>query len=267
MIVDFHCHSNESDGTLTPQELVNFLHDRKVEVFSISDHDTLEAYSAFEVPAGMRMVPGIEINTTYRENEVHILGYGVRLDSPELNELIDHNVVARRERMERMIDQLRRAGYGITAEAVLAEAGHARAVGRPHVGKALIRAGMAPDIEWAFRNLLRRGKAGYVPSLHVTPKRAIEAINAAGGVSVLAHPGRLKDRALIDDVAPLGLRGLEVFYHLHDADDIRLFKEKAKQYGLVMTGGSDFHDIRYHTRGVGMDIDPDDIAPFLDLVC
>ena len=266
MIVDFHSHTNESDGTLTPQELVDFMHERKVEIFSISDHDTLDAYGAFQAPSGMRAITGIEINTTYRENEVHILGYGVRLDSPELNELITHNVAARVDRMHKMVDQLRRAGYGITIEAVMAEVGHARAVGRPHVGKALIRAGMAPDIEWAFRNLLRTGKPGYVPSLHVTPKRAIEAINAAGGVSVLAHPGRLKDRALIDDIAPLGLRGLDVFYPLHDADDIAIFRAKAQEYELVMSGGSDFHDIRYHTRGVGMEVDKKDIAPFLSLV-
>jgi predicted metal-dependent phosphoesterase TrpH len=239
---------------------------RGVEIFSISDHDTLAAYGTFDVPAGMRVIPGIEINTTYRDNEVHILGYGMRLDAPELNELIEHNVVARVERMEKMIDQLRRAGYGITMEAVRAEAAHANAIGRPHIGKALIRGGMAPDIEWAFRNLLRRGKPGYVPSLHVTPKRAIDAINAAGGVSVLAHPGRLKDRALVDDIAPLGLGGLEVFYPLHDADDIAAFRAKAKQYDLVMTGGMDFHDIRYHTRGVGIEVNAEDVAPFLAAV-
>lgn len=252
-----------SDGTLSPQELVDLMRKRGVEIFSISDHDTLAAYGSFETPPGMRAVTGIEINTTYRDNEVHVLGYGMRLDSPELNALIEHNVEARVLRMERMIEQLRKAGYGITMEAVRAEAEHANAIGRPHIGKALIRAGMAPDIEWAFRNLLRRGKPGYVPSLHVTPKRAIEAINSGGGVSVLAHPGRLKDRALVDDIAPLGLRGLEVFYPLHDADDIAAFRAKAKQYGLVMTGGSDFHDIRYHKRGVGMDVPDEDILPFL----
>jgi predicted metal-dependent phosphoesterase TrpH len=266
LIVDFHSHSNLSDGTLTPQALVDFMHERKVEVFAISDHDSLAAYGRFKVPPNMRVVTGIEINTTYRSNEVHVLGYGVRLDSPELNALIDSNVVARRARVEKMVEQLRIAGYGISVEAVLAEAGEAHAIGRPHVGKALIRSGMAPDIDWAFRNLLRTGKPGYVPSTHVTPQRAIEAIAAAGGIAVLAHPGRLKDRGLIDELAGHGLRGLEVMYPLHDADERRLFCEKAKQHGLVMTGGSDFHDIRYHTRGVGMEVDDADIAPFLELV-
>lgn len=266
MIVDFHSHTYESDGTLSPQALADFMDERGVEVFSISDHDTLAAYDSFEARNSARVVTGIEINTTYRENEVHVLGYGMRFDSPELNALIEGNVAARRARIDRMVAQLQRAGYGITTDDVLREAENAKSLGRPHVGKALIRAGMAPDIQWAFRNLLRRGKPGYVPSTHVTPQRAIEAIRAADGVAVLAHPGRLKDRTLIDELAQQGLGGLEVFYPLHDADDVRIFREKASQYGLLMTGGSDFHDIRYHARGVGMRIDDADIAPFLDRV-
>ncbi len=266
MIVDFHSHTFESDGTLSPQALADFMDERGVEVFAISDHDTLAAYGEFQPRDNARVVTGIEINTTYRENEVHVLGYGVELDSRELNTLIAANVAARRARVDRMVAQLQRAGYGITADDVLREAGEAKALGRPHVGKALIRKGLAPDIEWAFRNLLRSGKPGYVPSTHVTPQRAIESIHAANGLAVLAHPGRLKDRSLIDDLVPQGLDGLEVFYPLHDADDVRIFREKASQYGLVMTSGSDFHDIRYHARGVGMNVDAADLKPFLDRV-
>jgi predicted metal-dependent phosphoesterase TrpH len=266
LIVDFHSHTYESDGSLSPQELADFMGERKVEVFSISDHDTLSAYGAFAPRNGARVVTGIEINTTYRGNEVHVLGYGVPLDSPALQALVDANVVARRARVERMVLQLQRAGYGITVGDVLREAGHAKALGRPHVGKALIRAGLAPDIEWAFRNLLRTGKPGYVPSTHVTPQAAIDAISTSGGVAVLAHPGRLKDRSLIDELATCGLQGLEVFYPLHDADDVRIFREIAARYRLVMTAGADFHDIRYHPRGVGIAVDVDDVKPFLDRV-
>ena len=98
------------------------------------------------------------------------------------------------------------------------------------------------------------------------PQHAIEKIAEAGGFPVLAHPGRLKDRVLIDELAGHGLRGLEVFYPLHDAADTAEFRETAKKHGLVMTGGMDFHDIRYHTAGVGMEVDAADIAPFLELV-
>ncbi len=266
MIVDFHSHTSQSDGTLTPQELSDFMGERKVEVFSISDHDTLSAYGKFTPPPGATVVTGVEINTTYRGNEVHLLGYGMPADDPGLLATIERNRDARRVRAQRMVDQLQRAGYGITYDEVLKEAPDAQAIGRPHVAKALIAKGLVPDIDWAFRNLLRTGMPGYVPSLHITPQEAIQSITAAGGVPVLAHPGRLKDRILIDELAPNGLRGLEVFYPLHDVQDVRVFRDLAKRYGLVMTAGMDFHDIRYHTRGVGIDVERDDISPFLDLI-
>ncbi len=266
MIVDFHSHTAESDGTLHPQALADFMVERGVEWFSISDHDTLSAYGQFETPRATRVVTGIEINTTYRGNEVHVLGYRVERSGSPLDTMIAHNRAERAKRVEKMVAQLRRAGYGITYDDVLREATDAKALGRPHVGKALIALGIAPDIEWAFRNLLRGGKPGYVPSTHVTPHQAIAAIEAAGGIAVLAHPGRLKDRAIIDELAGAGLRGLEVFYPSHDADDVRAFREKARRYGLVMTAGSDFHDIRYHTQGVGVSVDDEDIRAFLELL-
>ena len=265
MIVDFHSHTHLSDGTLDPQALADFMGERGVEIFAISDHDTLGAHGAFEPRNGARAITGIEINTTYRENEVHVLGYAVSPEAPELAALIEHNRTERVKRAEKMVARLRAAGYGITLDDVRREAASAHALGRPHVGKALIRRGMAPDIEWAFRNLLRRGKPGYVPSAHATPQQAIAAIAAAGGVPVLAHPGRLKDRAILDELAQAGLRGLEVFYPSHDADDVRFFREKARHYGLVMTAGSDFHDIRYHAHGVGVTVEREDIQPFLQL--
>jgi predicted metal-dependent phosphoesterase TrpH len=139
-------------------------------------------------------------------------------------------------------------------------------MGRPHVAKALVRAGVVDSVNNAFAEALVPGKPGYVPQLYTTPEHAIEQITAAGGIPVLAHPGRLKDRALIDELVGHGLRGLEVFYPLHAPEDTREFRETAKRYGLVMTAGMDFHDIRYHTRGVGIEVDEADLRPFLNLV-
>jgi 3',5'-nucleoside bisphosphate phosphatase len=266
VIVDFHSHSNHSDGSLAPQALAELMTERGVVAFSISDHDTLSAYGAFEVPGAVKVVSGVEINTTYTGNEVHVLGYGMRLDDEHLSALLERNRTARLDRAHRMVQQLQRAGYGITFDQVVAQAEGARSLGRPHVAKALIFAGMAPDVQWTFRNLLRVGKPGFVPSHHVTPFEAIEAIAGAGGIPVLAHPGRLKDRALIGQLAERGLRGLEVFYPSHDAQDVADFRAAARRYGFLMTAGMDFHDIRYHTAGVGIDVDPGDITPFLELV-
>ncbi|MEO9025466.1 MAG: phosphatase [Candidatus Tumulicola sp.] len=255
-----------SDGTLSPQALADFMGERSVEMFCISDHDTLGAYGAFDVPPGSRYITGIEINTTWRENEVHVLGYNVPLGPSPINELLEYNQKQRRMRAQTMVDQLRRAGYGLKIEDVLRESDAADSIGRPHVAKALVRAGMTASVSTAFRDILGHGKPGYVAQLYTTPQKAIDTIAEAGGIPVLAHPGRLKDRVLIDELAGKGLRGLEVFYPLHDASDVAEFRAKAREYGLVMTAGMDFHDIRYHTKGVGIDVADADIAPFLELV-
>ena len=266
MIVDFHSHTCESDGTLAPAALCDFMHKRGVQYFSITDHDSIRAYGQFEVPAHMRAISGIEINTTFRDSEVHILGYRLPLGESPITRVLEENRQARRERVGRIVDQLRAAGYAITMEDVHAEAFEGASLGRPHVGKALIRLGIAPDIETAFRSFLRRGTPGYVPSTHITPHRAIEVVLESGGIPVLAHPGRLKDYAIVDELVECGLAGLEVFYPTHEPMQVQYFRDQARRLGLVMTAGSDFHDIRYHTRGVGVDVDEEDIAPFLNLV-
>jgi predicted metal-dependent phosphoesterase TrpH len=267
MIVDFHCHTRESDGSLSPQALADYMRDRNVEVFAITDHDTLSAYAQFHAASGARVLTGIEINTTWRENEVHLLGFRLPLDEESaFGKLLARNREERRRRVERIVAQLQAGGYTMTMASVLKEAAGSKSLGRPHVAKALVRAGLTDDIESAFRQFLRRGKPGYVPSEHVTPQEAIAEIRACGGVAVLAHPGRLRDRAIIDALVPHGLQGLEVFYPQHDAEDVAFFRAKASEHLLVMTAGSDFHDIRYHAHGVGVDVDDADISSFLERV-
>ncbi len=148
----------------------------------------------------------------------------------------------------------------------MAESAGAHALGRPHVAKALVRNGMIRDVQSAFDQLLSRGKPGYAPSHHMTPVEAIELVRAGGGVPVLAHPGRLKDEAIVEDLAANGLAGLEVFYATHTTQQVAHYRQLARRLGLVMTAGSDFHDARWNARGVGMDVEESDLRPFLDLV-
>jgi 3',5'-nucleoside bisphosphate phosphatase len=265
LIVDFHSHTLESDGTLSPAELVGRMRARGVSWFSITDHDTTRAYDALEAP-GCRVIPGIEINTTWDGSDVHILGYGIATGPSPLAEVIERNRSHRRTRIDTMVDGLNRAGYPVTVEQVLAESNGGHALGRPHVAKALVRNGMIRDVQTAFNELLSHGKAGYAPSLHITPLEAIEVVRSSGGIPVLAHPGRLKDEAILDVLAGQGLAGLEVFYPTHSTQQTAHYREKAARFGLVMTAGSDFHDERWNTRGVGVDVDEADVRPFLDLV-
>jgi len=235
-------------------------------MFSITDHDSIKAYGQFEAPAHIRTITGIEINAAYRDMEVHVLGYRLPLGDSPLTQVLEANRTARRSRVSRIVEQLRAAGYGITLEDVHAEAQEGASLGRPHVGKALIRLGIAPDIETAFRSFLKRGAPGYVPSTHITPHEAIDVILASGGVPVLAHPGRLKDYAVIEELVACGLQGLEVFYPTHEPMQVQYFRDQARRMDLVMSAGSDFHDIRYHKRGVGIEVEESDIRPFLDRV-
>jgi hypothetical protein len=241
---------------------------RGVEIFSITDHDALGAYPKLGDAGGTaKVVPGIELNTVYKGHEVHVLGYGFPADSPIVEEAIATNRREREARAEKMIEQLQAAGYALDIEAVRAEAAHdGTALGRPHVARALIRAGYYSDINTVFRELLVSGKPGYVPSSYMLPHQAVELIAKAGGVPVLAHPGRLKDESVIEELVNAGLAGLETFYGTHDANQVAHYRGVAAHYGLVMTAGSDFHDPTYNERGVGMEVDREDIAPFLDLV-
>ncbi len=141
-------------------------------VFSITDHDTLNAYGQFERRHACASSRGIEINTTYKDGEVHISATGCRWAHRRSREVLEANRTARRTRVGRIVAQLRDAGYEITMDDVQAEAQQGASLGRPHVGKALIRLGIAPDIETAFRSFLRRGAPGYVPSTHITPHEA-----------------------------------------------------------------------------------------------
>jgi predicted metal-dependent phosphoesterase TrpH len=268
VLVDFHSHTLESDGTLAPADLAAAMQKRGVEIFSVTDHDSLGAYGRFEDAVGAAtVVTGIELNTTYRGNEVHILGYGFPVDSESMATAIAANREQRRVRAERMVEQLQRVGVDLDMAAVRAEAGHAESsLGRPHVARALVRAGYVSDIDGAFRSLLASGKPGYVPSSHMNPLEAVDLVVRSGGVAVLAHPGRLKDETIIDELVDAGLAGIETFYPSHEPSQVAHYRDIATQNGLVMTAGSDFHDARYNARGVGMDVDRADIAGFLELV-
>jgi len=268
VLVDFHSHTLESDGTLSPAELAAAMQKRGVGIFSVTDHDSLGAYDKFDGAVGAAtVVTGIELNTTYRGQEVHVLGYGFPIDAAEIETAIAANRGERAVRAEQMVAQLRRAGYDIAMDDVRAECGHATSsIGRPHVARALIRKGLIADIDSAFRTLLGAGKPGYVPSTYMGPHQAVELIARSGGVAVLAHPGRLKNEAIVDELVAAGLAGIETFYPTHEPAQIAHYRDLAAHFGLVMTAGSDFHDVRYNARGVGMDVDRDDLAGFLELV-
>lgn len=247
-MIDLHCHTTASDGSLAPLELVEKAAALSMTHLSITDHDTTagltEARQACH-DASIVLIPGIELSTRYDGRPMDILGYGIDSESSELQRGLARLVKARYERIPRMIARLQEAGLDIAVDDVIDHVG-GDVIGRPHVAQALVRKGIVADVNEAFKRYIGRGQAGYVPKEVLSYEDAIRLIRAAKGIAVLAHPGFLKLESrrfemLLDQLMDAGLAGIEVYYSLHTPDEVTNYAETAKKRGLLATGGSDFH--------------------------
>jgi predicted metal-dependent phosphoesterase TrpH len=247
---DLHAHTTASDGTFTPRELVELAKKNGLRAVAVTDHDTtdglFEAIAAGE-ELGVEVVPGIELSTTYEGKEVHVLGYFYDPNHEELLSLTRRMREDRLNRLDKMIANLQGAGLEITKDEVLQEA--QGAVGRPHIGRVLMRKGYVKDIPEAFDKYLGAGKVGYVPRLKVSPEEAVRLIVRAGGSPVVAHPGLVDKDYLFDALVPLGLVGLEAYHPDHPEEKRRHYEKLAEHHGLLATGGSDFHGGGAEHRG------------------
>jgi predicted metal-dependent phosphoesterase TrpH len=189
---------------------------------------------------------------------IHILGYGMRLDDPELNRTLEKLQDARKDRNPQIIARLTKLGIAIRLEEVEKEASGGQP-GRPHIAKLLVKKGIVKTIDDAFDRYLGDGKPAYVDKFRIESSQAIGLINAAGGIPVLAHPSLLElenDQQLeeiLREMISLGLKGVEVYFPAHTPEQTRWYAELAKRYGLLMSGGTDFHgDIQPEIQmGVG----------------
>jgi predicted metal-dependent phosphoesterase TrpH len=250
--VDLHTHTTRSDGVVAPAALVGAAFDAGVRLLALTDHDTLAGYreviGADAVPAGLTLIPGVEINAIVTrdlglwEGELHILGFGMDPDDAEFEAILAVQRDSRRERFETTIARLRDIGLPVDAHLAAGSGSDDDSLGRPTVARALIDAGHATSVEDAFARLLGWGKPGYVPRTGLGPVAAIEAIRAAGGLPVLAHFGEAASRVeVVRELVEDGLGGLEVYYRSFDAATVFTVGEVAAALGLVATGGSDYH--------------------------
>ena len=244
--IDLHIHTTASDGTFTPEEVVQEALRAGLAAVAITDHDTAVGYprAAEEgLRCGVEVVPGIEISTKFR-SAVHILGYYIDVDSPALEEVLDWMHRDREERNVKLCAMLRASGVDIDIERMHARFGDL--VGRPHFAEIMIENGMARDMNDAFERLLNKNRPYFIPRQFLPIERSIEIIREAGGIPVLAHPFqyRLDDaslRELIEFCMEHGLEGIECRYSGYDAEKVAYLESLAAEYGLVRTGGSDFH--------------------------
>ncbi|MCU0590190.1 MAG: PHP domain-containing protein [Desulfobacterales bacterium] len=252
--IDLHIHSTASDGTLSPAEIIALALQLGLGAISITDHDSIagsrEALIG-GIPATLGFLTGVEISAepppSYSgAGSIHILGYGLRLDDPELNRTLEKLQDSRRQRNPEIISRLNKQGISIRLEEVEREAADGQP-GRPHIAKLLVKKGVVKSFDEAFDRYLGNGKPAYVDKFRIESVHAIELINAAGGIPVLAHPcllelGRVEQLdELLQDMLSMGLKGLEVFYPQHSFEQTRQYADLARRHDLLITGGTDFH--------------------------
>ncbi len=243
MKVDLHIHTTASDGTSTPRQVVQIAAQRKLQAIAITDHDTvggIEEAKAEGLRSGIEIISGVEINTDYNQQEIHILGYFIRYEDHQFLTRIESLQNARLSRIKKMVDRLPGLGLPIELKRVLELAGEG-SVGRPHIGMAMVEKGYVASVQEAFQRYLGLGRPAFVPRYALTPADAVRIIRQAGGIAAWAHPGLAQRDYLMGELVEAGLRGLEVYYPEHTPDMVRHYLALARQYHLVVTGGSDYH--------------------------
>jgi 3',5'-nucleoside bisphosphate phosphatase len=245
MHADLHLHTNFSDGTYSPEELAAQAARHRLHAIALTDHDTVEGCARAAIAcqsAGIEFITGTELTAEQDDNELHILGYFVDVSNPRFRIEISRFQEVRQNRIREMISRLNRVNVPLTADEVFALA-NCRSPGRPHVARALVRAGFCSSLDEAFERFLKKNRPAWVPKFKMSAADAIELIHHAGGVAVMAHPGLNRTDEVIPGMAEAGLDGLECFHTKHSTSTTEHYLELAERFKLLVTGGSDCHGL------------------------
>lgn len=246
---DFHTHSNASDGSDSPSELIIKAAAAGLETVALTDHDTVAGLKEATEEAervGLDFIPGVELSVIHDQGNMHMLCYLMDMEDAAFNAVLSRLQQARGERNHRMLTNLERIGKPVSMAELEAMAGDGQ-VGRPHFARAMVRRGYVSSVSEAFELYLKRGAPAYVPKSILTAEDAIKVIHDAGGVAVLAHPCSLKTSSIyaleeiIAGLAENGLDGVECYYSEHGKTFMEKCIEITDKYGLIRTGGSDYH--------------------------
>ena len=253
MKIDLHIHTTYSDGVFSPEKVVDAAIDAGLYAIAITDHDNVLSYPIAKAyldkiqPADtqkpLTLIPGIEINTIYKGYEVHILGYYMDLENPDLQKVIKYQQNARLKQTKEILKLLaKKEGIKINIEDIKNSVADGGSIGRPHLAKAICQAGGTSSVIDAYNKYINNESPVYVQRKTISPHDAIETIYDAGGIPVFAHP---YDVEIADELIPefvnYGLRGIEAYHRKHSPAMVEYFSTLAEKYGLIMTGGSDFH--------------------------
>jgi len=270
MLLDLHTHSTASDGTLTPQELVNEASRKGLQYLALTDHDTIDGLEKiYDIPDNLKFINGVEISAEFSKT-LHILGYGFDPHHSELTKTLRELQDFRLKRNKKMLDNMKKLGFDITIDELKKEAG-GELIGRPHFANLFLKKGYVKCYQEAFDKYLDKGKPLYMNKKRLEPRKAIKLIIDAGGIPVIAHPyqTKLDDTDLEQLVAELtgfGLMGIEVFYSKHTTEQESFYKYLALKYNLLITAGSDFHGSTKKDIPLGMQVDDTYVLPFIEKV-
>ncbi|MCB0722719.1 MAG: PHP domain-containing protein [Ignavibacteriae bacterium] len=243
---DLHMHTSFSDGKLSPKELINQALKVGLSIISITDHDNvngLDEAIEYGERVGIKVIPGVELSTGLMDKEVHILGYFIDHKSENLLKFLTSLRYARITRLQHMISKLNDMGSRITIDSITADLSEDISVGRPHVAKALVKEGFVKTRAEAFMKYIGDGKPAFVKKPVPNAKEAIQLISSIGGLSFVAHPGKMVRGEMLDELLKYGLDGVEVIHPSHGREDIEYFSTIASDNFLLVSGGSDFHGI------------------------
>lgn len=245
-MIDLHMHTMYSDGTVRPEDLVQLALEHQLEAIAITDHDTTESLPFAQQAAHdqtLEIIPGIEINTVWKDKEVHILGYYIDPENDLLQEVIETHRHSRVVQLQEMAQRIQlKTRVNLSFDDIMAQASATGTIGRPHVAKAIVAKGGANTISQAFSKYLSPHCETYVRRKTVSPHEAVEAIHESGGIAVIAHPGEMElIEELAQDLMNYGLRGLEAYHRSHSPALIEFHCTLAERLGLIVTGGTDFH--------------------------
>lgn len=252
MKVDLHIHTNYSDGAFPPEKVIDAATDAGLDVIALTDHDNILSYAVAqeylkklknENKKTLEVIQGIEVNTIYKNQEVHVLGYFMNPEDNDFKNLIKAQQQARVVQTKEIITLLnKKEGIHVNFEEIKSQVAPGGSIGRPHIAKAITNAGGTTSVIEAYSKYINDSSPVYVQRKTVTPHDAVEIIYDAGGVPVIAHPHDIENpEDLINDLMHCGLRGIEAYHRKHSPATIEYFSSMAEKFGLIVTGGSDFH--------------------------
>lgn len=256
-LIDLHTHTTASDGIYSPTDLIDHAIEVGCHVLAIADHDTvggLDEALTYASGKNILLIPAVELSIDYERGSFHLLGMNINYKDEMLQEVLEDLQERRSTRVTRIVDDLKKHGVVLREEEIIAESG-GESIGRPHVARVMVRHGYARNIEDVFKKYLVPGKPGYVKKEKINLQQAIALIHHAKGKAIVAHPVSLNItsfREFEDEILrfrSMGVEGIEAYASMHDEPQVKRYVDFASKYGLIVSGGSDFHGDKHERIG------------------